>query len=136
MMCILVPYKNPKRVIIISGHNLEIPANVTNSSFCFDLFGSAILNSSLLEGFSWKFSQLTPFSKLNQNQNKNETNPESWKTWIFYLIVLKVCESPIMWIMVPNWRGEIGLSLVNSFCYILRSEVTLRISEVIFKHLS
>ena len=65
------------------------------------------------------------FFKIAPKQKQNEINSESWKTWIFCLIVLKVSESPIMWIMVPNWRGQIGLSLVNSLCCFSRSKVTL-----------
>ena len=116
--------KNQKIVNIISLQNLEILTTVTNSNFCFV---SVILNSllALLEGLSWVFSQLTLFSNLHQNKNKNEISSESWKTWIFYLIVLKVSESLRPLKIISNWIGWIVLSLVNSFCCFSRSKVTL-----------
>ena len=56
---------------------------------------------------------------------KNEISSECWENWILCFIDLKVSESPIMLLLVPNWRAYLALWLVNSLSFISTTKVTL-----------
>ena len=77
-----------------------------------------------------------PFFQLHETQYwweykksfqniKNEISSECWENWIFCFIDLKVSESPIMLLLVPNWRAYLALWLVNSLSFISTTKVTL-----------
>ena len=65
------------------------------------------------------------YKKTFQNI-KNEISSECWENWIFCFIDLKVSESPIMLLLVPNWRAYLALWMVNSLSFISTTKVTLR----------
>ena len=90
---------------------------------------------------SWiSFLCENPFFQLHETQYwweykktfqniKNEISSECWENWIFCFIDLKVSESPIMLLLVPNWRAYLALWLVNSLSFISTTKVTLMRTE-------
>ena len=63
--------------------------------------------------------------KITFQNIKNEISSECWENWICCFIDLKLSESPIMVLLVPNWRVYLALWLVNSLSFISTSKVTL-----------